>query len=96
LKVVIDSNLMIGNLFEPPVELVFRGDIITIKDVLERLGNICESVQFLRKDGDLGNDVDEVFINDENYITLKRDINTYLKEGDKVTVNIYYEILGGG
>ena len=96
MKVVIESNLTIGNIFEPPVELVFQSEIITIKDVLERLGNICESVQFLRKDGDLGNDVDEVIVNDENYITLKRDLNTYLKEGDRVTVNIYYEILGGG
>jgi hypothetical protein len=96
MKIIVDSNLYIPKVFEPPIELNFEGGTITLKDVLERLANICMSVQFLKNNGELGFDVDELLLNRKNYFSLEQGLLTSLQEGDRVRVEIYMEPLGGG
>lgn len=95
-KVTVDSNLHVSNIFEPPVELHFESEIATVEEVLERLENMCGSIQFLGKDGELGHEVDELLINGENYLKIAGGLKAPLKEGDRVKVEIHMELLGGG
>lgn len=96
MKVILDSNLRINRVLEPPVELNFEGEPITLKNILESLANMCTSIEFLTKEGEYGRDVDAMFINDKNYLTLQQGLQVCLKDGDRVRVEICMEHLGGG
>ncbi len=96
MKVILDSNLHISKVLEPPLELNFEGKAITLKGILESLANRCASIEFLTKDGEYGRDVDEMYINDKNYLYLQQGLQACLKEGDRVRVEINMEQLGGG
>ena len=65
MKVTVDSNLQVGNIFEPPVELSFEGETATVEEVLAALENMVGSIQLLGRDGELGHEVDEVLVNGE-------------------------------
>ena len=96
MKVMIDSNLKISNKFEPPLELSFESDSITLKNVLERLSNMCGSFEFVKSDGGLGRHIDVLFVNGKSCFSIERGLGTSLAEGDKVMVEISPEVLGGG
>jgi len=96
MKVILDSNLHMNRVLEPPVELNLEGEAITLRDILKKLASRCASIEFLTKDGEYGRDVDEMFINDKSYFTLPQGLQTCLKEGDRVNVKICMEQLGGG
>lgn len=95
MKVIVDSNFVIKNVFEPPVELPFKGITFTLRDLLEKVDDMCASIQLL-KDGELGDDVRNIFLNGKDHFSLPKRLGTPLKEGDRVNVEIYMEPLGGG
>ncbi len=95
MKVTLDSNLSIKNVFEPPTELQFNGDIVTLKDLLEKVNELCRGVELL-KEGALGDDVRNILLNGKDYFFIPEGLNTALKEGDSVNIEIYMEPLGGG
>ena len=96
MKIVVESNLHISNLFEPPLVLRFHSETPTIKDLLMDLAEQCKSIQLLDEEGRLGRDIDEISINDEDFFTFKKGINTCLNEGDRVFLQIQIVQLGGG
>ncbi len=96
MRVLVDSNITVKNIFEPPVELNFKEDrATTLKDVLLEIGKQCSVVQLVR-DGGLGEDVRNIFLNGTDYFSLPNRLATLLNEGDKVEIEIYMEPLGGG
>jgi len=95
MKVVVDSNLAIQGLFEPPVELSFNGESHTLKGLLEKVGSMCSSIQLL-KDGAIGDDIRNIIVNGKEYFDLPQGLATALKDGDHVHLEIYMEPLGGG
>ena len=96
MKIVVDSNLHIGHIFEPPLVLRFHSETPTVKDLLMDLSERCKSMQLLDEEGRLGRDIDEISINDEDFFTFKKGINTRLNEGDRVRLQIQILQLGGG
>ena len=96
MKVLVDCNLHISKLLEPPMDLNFEGDTVTLKDILGTLSKMCTFIEFLRQDGRVGHAVDGIFINQKNYLVFNTGLQTYLKDGDIVKVDVYLEGLGGG
>lgn len=95
MRVIVDSNLFMKNVFEPPLTLHFERSSITLRDLLEKLSDMCVSIEFLLG-RDLGNDVRELSVNEKNYFLLQHGLNSPLKEGDKVTMEIYMDPITGG
>jgi len=92
---MISRNLLIHKVLEPPVELTFENNEVTLKNTLESLANLSSSIEFPKKDGSVGHDVDEMLINGKKYLTWKQGLKTSLKDGDKVRVEIFLEVLCG-
>jgi len=95
MKVIVDSNIIIKNAFEPPVELHLKDQCATLKDVLKAIDQRCAVIQLL-KDGELGEDVRNIFLNGTDYFSLPERLGTIMNEDDKVEIEIYMEPLGGG
>ncbi len=95
MKVTLDSNLSIMNVFEPPIELRFNGNTVTLKDLLEKINDLCSGIQVL-KDGAPGDDVRNIILNGKDYFFIPKGLDTPLKNGDHVNLEIYLEPLGGG
>ena len=95
MKVIVDSNLLIQHVFEPPVELGFDGGRVTLLDLLKKVDSLCMSVQLLA-DAEPGDDIRNIFVNGKNYFSLPKGLGTVLNDGDKVNLEIYMEPLGGG
>lgn len=91
MKVVVDSNMMIYGVFQPPVEVEWRGAKATLRDLLHELTESCKSVEFIR-DNELGSDIKTILINNKECYA----IDTKLNDGDKVMVIVEMAPLGGG
>ena len=96
MKVMVDSNFRIAKVFEPPVEFDLHGASPTLRDVLAELDARSRSVQFLLKTGAVGDDVDEILLNDTPYKSLPQGIMTPVNEHDTVMVQISMGPLGDG
>jgi len=94
-KVIIESNLHITDVFEPPVE-VRVPDEITLKNLLMELTDRYVSVKLLNEKGQLDADIDELTVNGKDFFTLKKGLNTCLNEGDRVRFQIQMVQIGGG
>lgn len=95
-KIIVESNLTVRNILEPPLTLRYEGEIVTIKDVLKTLAKKCSSVEFLNKEGKLGEDLKEIFVNGKSFFTLTGGLNVCLKEGDNVRIEVAINPIGGG
>ncbi len=95
MKVMVDANIIIKNVFEPPVELTLNQDSVTLKDLLREINKMSSSLQLV-KDETLGEDVRNIFLNGADYFQLPHGLDTSIRDGDKVNVEIYMEPLGGG
>ena len=95
MKVIIESNLHITGVFEPPVELKVSEEA-TLKDLLMELTDRYQSIKLLNDKGQLDADIDELTINGKDFFTLKKGLNTFLSEGDRVRFQIQMVQIGGG
>ena len=95
MKVVIESNLHITDVFEPPVELSVP-DETTLKGLLMELTDRYTSIKLLNEKGQLDPDIDELTINGRDFFTLKKGLNSCLKEGDRIRFQIQMVQIGGG
>ena len=95
MKVIVESNLTIQNIFEPPIEFYIDDEAVTLRDLLEKVSNTCTTIQLLR-DGELGDDLRNISVNGKEYFSLPNGLRTILKDGDTVNLEIYMEPLGGG
>lgn len=96
MKIIITSNVKVAGVFEPPVELDFDAEDITIAEALMRLSETCGSIEFLRKDGALGNDIQELFVNGKSVFGIEKGIQSKLADGDGVFLLLSLQLLGGG
>ncbi len=91
MKVIVDSNMAIYGVFEPPIELELRAARTTLRELLKELSVLCQTVEFVR-DNELGSDIGTVSVNGKECYQL----DTKLEDGDKVMVTVEIAPLGGG
>ena len=95
MKIIVESNLHITDVFEPPVELRVPEESM-LKDLLIELTDRYLSVKLLNEKGQLDADIDELTVNGKDFFTLKKGLNTCLNEGDRVRFQIQMVQIGGG
>ena len=99
MKIILDSNLYIYKVFDPPVELTLEEGSI-LRNILEGLrsilGSHSEPFQFLQEKGEIGKDIDKITLNGKDYLSLREGLRTLLKEGDQVKIDILNFPLSGG
>ena len=95
MKVIIESNLQITDLFEPPIELQVPEEA-TLRDLLMDLTKRYLSIKLIDEKGRLASDIDELTINDKDFFTLKKGLNTRLNDGDRIRFQIQMVQIGGG
>lgn len=99
MKIILDSNLYIYKVFDPPVELTLDEGTV-LRNILESLrsmlGSHSEPFQFLQETGEIGKDIDKISLNGKDYLSLRKGLKTLLKEGDQVRVDILNFPLSGG
>jgi len=94
-KVIIESNLQIPDVFEPPVEISVPGESM-LKDLLIELTDRYVSIKLLNEKAQLDPDIDELTINGKDFFIFKKGLNTSLSEGDRVRFQIQMVQIGGG
>jgi len=95
IRVKVDSNLRIKNVFEPPLELEMSQDENTLKDVLGKLSERYPYLRFLEK-GEMGDDLHHLYLNGESHFLFPEGLNRKITEGDTVRVDAYMDPLAGG
>jgi hypothetical protein len=95
MKIIVESNLHITDVFEPPVELLVPEET-RLKELLMDLTDRYVSVKLLNEKGQLDADIDELTINGKDFFTLKKGLSTCLSEGDRVRFQIQMVQIGGG
>jgi molybdopterin converting factor small subunit len=96
IRVKVDSNLRIKNVFEPPLELEMSQDENTLKDVLGKLSEQYPYLRFLAK-GEMGDDPPfTCTLNGESHFSFPEGLNRKITEGDTVRVDAYMDPLAGG
>ena len=94
-RVKVDSNLRIKNVFEPPLDLELQMDQNTLKDVLQKLSAMYPPLRFIEK-GEMGDDLHHLFLNGESHFSFPEGLKRKVSEGDTVLVEAYMEPLAGG
>ncbi len=95
IKVKVDSNLKIKNVFEPPLELELKDDEHTLKDVLGKLAEKYPYLRFIEK-GEMGDDLRHLYVNGQSHFSFSEGLKKQLTEGDTVLVEAYMDPLAGG
>ena len=95
MKITVDSNLLIKNIFEPPISIHFKEKEVSLRELIKRLGDICYMIEFLFGN-ELGNDVNKLTVNNTNFLMLPQGLNTTLKDGDVIYVDILWDSITGG
>ena len=91
MKVLVDSNMAIHGVFEPPFEVELTESNNTLRALLEELSDLCQTVEFINGD-EIGSDIETVLVNGKEHYY----VNINLKEGDKVKIMVQMVPLGGG
>ena len=94
-RVKVNSNLRIKNVFEPPLNLELQMDQNTLKDVLQKLSAMYPPLKFIEK-GEMGDDLRHLFLNGESHFSFPEGLKRKVSEGDTVLVEAYMEPLAGG
>lgn len=95
IKVKIDSNLTIKNVFEPPLEMELGDGEDTLKDVLRKLSGMYPYLRFIERD-EMGDDLRHLFLNGESHFSFPEGLKRKVIEGDTVKVEAYMDPLAGG
>jgi len=95
IKVKVDSNLKIKNVFEPPLELELKDNEHTLKDVLGKLAEKYPYLRFIEK-GEMGDDLRHLYVNGQSHFSFSEGLKKELTEGDTVLVEAYMDPLAGG
>jgi molybdopterin converting factor small subunit len=95
IRVKIDSNLRIKNVFEPPLDLELQMDQNSLGDVLQKLSDMYPHLSFTEQ-GDMGDDIRHVFLNGSSHLAFDEGLRRKLREGDTVHLEAYMEPLAGG
>lgn len=95
IKVKVDSNLKIKNVFEPPLELELKDDEHTLKDVLGKLAEKYPYLRFIEK-GEMGDDLRHLYVNGQSHFSFSEGLKKELTEGDTILVEAYMDPLAGG
>ena len=94
-KVKVDSNLRIRNVFEPPLEIELGNSENTLKDVLGKLSEKYPYLRFIEK-GEMGDDLRHLYLNGESHFSFPEGLKRKIIEGDTVHVEAYMDPLAGG
>ncbi len=95
IKVKIDSNLRIKNVFEPPLQMDLQEGEHTLKDVLQKLSGMYPHLRFIER-GEMGDDLRHLYLNGESHFTFSEGLKKKVSEGDTVRVEAYMDPLAGG
>lgn len=95
IKVRVDSNLRIKNVFEPPLDVELKDNENTLKDVLGKLAEKYPYLRFVEK-GEMGDDLHHLYLNGENHFSFPEGLKKKVNEGDTVRVEAYMDPLAGG
>jgi hypothetical protein len=94
-SVMIQSNLTKNGGAGPPVEVELENGKNTLQDVLERVSARYSDLELIQ-DGRLTDDLCELLINGEDYLSFPEGLKKNLNEGDAILVDIYLTLLSGG
>ncbi|OPY76904.1 MAG: hypothetical protein A4E64_01323 [Syntrophorhabdus sp. PtaU1.Bin058] len=94
-KVKVESNLKIKNVFEPPLEVELSNNENTLQDVLQRLYEMYPYLKFIDQ-GEMGDDLRHLFLNGESHFTFSEGLKKRINDGDTVHVEAYMDPLAGG
>jgi molybdopterin converting factor small subunit len=95
IKVRIDSNLRIKNVFEPPLQMDLQDGENTLHDVLQQLSGRYPSLKFIER-GEMGDDLRHLYLNGESHFSFPEGLKKKVNEGDTVLVEVYMDPLAGG
>lgn len=95
IKIKVDSNLRIKNVFEPPLEIELKDDEGTLKDLLRKLSGMYPYLRFMDR-GEMGDDLRYLFLNGESHFSFPEGLRKKINEGDTVLVEAYMDPLAGG
>ena len=95
IKIKVDSNLRIKNVFEPPLEVELQDNENTLKDVLGKLAEKYPYLRFIEK-GEMGDDLHHLYLNNENHFSFSEGLQKKVKEVDTVRVTAYMDPLAVG
>ena len=95
MRVTVESNLSIKNMFEPPLELHIEENACTLRDLLKKLDKMCPLLEFFR-DGMPGENVNGLLVNGKPHRLLPCGLSSELTDGDKVKLEVTLEPLWGG
>ncbi|MDR3568986.1 MAG: hypothetical protein P4L43_13235 [Syntrophobacteraceae bacterium] len=90
MKIRVDSNLRIENIFQPPLEMVLDGANNRLSDVLEKLCDMCPPLKFI-EEGEMGEDLRYLYLNGESHFSFSEGLGKKINEGDIVLVEAYME-----
>jgi hypothetical protein len=94
-SVTIQSNLTKNGGAGPPVEVDLENGKNTLQDVLERVSARYSDLELIQ-DGRLTEDLCELLINGEDYLSFPEGLKKNVNEGDAILVDIYLTLLSGG
>ena len=95
IKVKVDSNLRIKNVFEPPLGMNLQEDENTLKDVLQKLADRYPYLKFIER-GEMGDDLRHLYLNGQSHFSFPEGLKKKINEGDTVLVEAYMDPLAGG
>ena len=95
IKVKVDSNLRIKNVFEPPLEMDLLNGEDTLKDVLQKLSGRYPYLRFIER-GEMGDDLRHLLPQWRESFFFSRRVEKKIREGDTVLVEAYMDPLAGG
>ncbi|HNS13878.1 MAG TPA: hypothetical protein PKM08_00965 [Syntrophorhabdaceae bacterium] len=95
IKVKVESNLRIANVFEPPLDMELQDGENTLQDVLQRLYEMYPYLRFIDK-GEMGDDLRNLYLNGKSHFIFSEGLKRKVNEGDTVRVEAYMDPLAGG
>ncbi len=95
MRVSVDANFTLKGIFETPVKMSFRRSGVTLREVLKEIDRKVHSITIFRDD-ELGDDIEEIWLNGDRFFSLGKKLETPLKDGDKLKIALYMAPLGGG
>ncbi|MBP6942010.1 MAG: MoaD/ThiS family protein [Syntrophorhabdaceae bacterium] len=95
IRVKVESNLRIANVFEPPLDMELQDGENTLQDVLQRLYEMYPYLRFIDK-GEMGDDLRNLYLNGKSHFIFSEGLKKRVNEGDTVRVEAYMDPLAGG